>query len=209
VVLALTALLVLVARPAWAGAPTDQLRASVDTVIRIVRDPALRGEGKAEARRAALHRALEARFDLVETARRALGRYWSGRTDQERTQFVDLFGDLLERAYVGRIEASAGDRVAYTGESVDRDYATVTTRISTPRNTRIPVVYRMHRRGDRWLVYDVLIEGVSLVENYRSQFNDIIETSSYADLIRKMQEKLLEEGGSAALRASHGRAPAR
>jgi len=173
---------------AWAGAPTDQLRSSVDQVIRILHGPAPTGA----ARRAALLRAIEPRFDLVEMARRALGRYWRDRTDRERQQFVALFGDLLQRAYLGRIEADAGERVDYVGESLDGDYATVRTRIVTSRDTDIPVTYRMIRRGDRWLVYDVLVEGVSLIENYRTQFTTIIETSSYGELITKIQTRLHE-----------------
>ena len=186
--LGLAASIVLTTTLAWAGAPTDQLRSSVDQVIRILHGPAPTGA----ARRAALLRAIEPRFDLVEMARRALGRYWRDRTDRERQQFVALFGDLLQRAYLGRIEADAGERVDYVGESLDGDYATVRTRIVTSRDTDIPVTYRMIRRGDRWLVYDVLVEGVSLIENYRTQFTTIIETSSYGELITKIQTRLHE-----------------
>lgn len=187
--LALAASIALTVTAAWAGAPTDQLRSSVDQVIRLLQGTAPAGN----ARRVALLRAIEPRFDLVEMARRALGRYWRDRTDREREQFVALFGELLRRAYLTRIEAYAGERVDYTGETVDGDYATVRTRIETRHDADIPVTYRMIRRGDDWLVYDVLVEGVSLVENYRAQFNTIIETSSYAELVTKMSAKLHEE----------------
>jgi len=166
-VLGLTASITLTTIPAWAGAPTEQLRSSVDQVLRLLQGPAPTGE----ARRGALLRAIKPRFDLVEMARRALGHYWKDRTDREREQFVALFGDLLQRAYLDRIEAYADERVDYIGESLDGDYATVQTRIVTRRDTDIPVTYRMIQRGDRWLVYDVLVEGVSLVENYRPMLN--------------------------------------
>jgi len=183
-------LFVLLATPAWAGAPTDELRRTVDDVLRILNDPALRSPARREARQAELRRVVEPRFDFAETARRALGRYWKDRTDNERRQFTDLFRNLLEQAYTSRIDSYKGERVVFTGESVDGDYATVRTKIITARDTEIPVDYRMLRRGDRWLVYDVVIENVSLVDNYRSQFAEIIEASSYQALVKRIKAKL-------------------
>jgi phospholipid transport system substrate-binding protein len=173
--------------PAGAGAPTDQLKASVDQVIRILEDPALKPEAMTRERRDAIRREAANIIDFGETARRALGRHWQSLGEPERQEFVSLFADLMERAYVTRLEQYSGERIGYVGESVDGDTATVRTRFVTKRGVEIPADYRMLRRGDRWLIYDVLVEGVSLVANYRTQFNRIIETSSYDELVRRMK----------------------
>jgi phospholipid transport system substrate-binding protein len=173
--------------PAGAGAPTDQLKASVDQVIRILEDPALKPETMTRERRDAIRREAANIIDFGETARRALGRHWQSLGEPQRQEFVSLFADLMERAYVTRLEQYSGERIGYVGESVDGDTATVRTRFVTKRGVEIPADYRMLRRGDRWFVYDVLVEGVSLVGNYRTQFNRIIETSSYDELVRRMK----------------------
>ena len=184
-----TALLCLHAAPALADAPAAQLRASIDEVIKSLEDPGLRSEASGDKRRAAIRRAASNIFDFGEAARRSLGRHWSSLPDTDRQEFVALFTDLLERAYVGRIEQYSGERIVYAGDLVDGDAATVKTRLVTRKGTEIPIDYRMLRRADRWLVYDVLVEGLSLVANYRSQFNKIIETSSYQDLVKRMKAR--------------------
>jgi len=164
---------------AWAGAPTEQLRGRVDRVLRVLEDP-------------------QEIFDFRELSQRSLGPHWKARTPAERDEFVQLFADLLERSYIGKIELySGGERIQYTGEILDGDQlATVRTKIITKQGTEIPVDYRMHRVEDRWMVYDVAIEGVSLVANYRAQFNKIIQRSSFkgllAQLVAKKQEATAE-----------------
>jgi phospholipid transport system substrate-binding protein len=190
------ALTLTLAPPALAGAPTDQLRSQVDRVIKTLEDPQLKQEAKALERRKTVRSIADEIFDFGETAKRSLGRHWQARTPTEREEFVQLFADLLERSYISKIELFNGERVTYVGESIDGDTATVRTRLVTKQSTEIPVEYRMLKRGDRWLVYDVIIEGVSLIANYRTQFNKIIQTSSYQDLVKKMkgkQEELLEQ----------------
>jgi phospholipid transport system substrate-binding protein len=190
------ALAVALAPPALAGAPTEQLRLQVDRVIKTLEDPQLKQESKTVERRRSVRRIANEIFDFGETAKRSLGRHWGARTPAEREEFVQLFADLLERSYISKIELFNGERVTYIGETIDGDIATVRTRLVTKQATEIPVDYRMLRRDERWLVYDVIIEGVSLVANYRTQFNKIIQTSSYPDLIKKMkgkQEELLEQ----------------
>ncbi len=185
---AVVALLV-VAAPARAGQPTDQLRAEIDRVIAVLDDPELKQEENAAARRAEVRRIANEIFDFGETAKRSLARHWASRTPAEREEFVQLFADLLERSYISKIELYGGERVVYVGETSDGDQATVRTKITTRQGTEVPIEYRMLKRGDRWLVYDVVIEGVSLVANYRVQFNKIITTSSYAELVKKMRAK--------------------
>ena len=114
----------------------------------------------------------------------------------EREEFVQLFADLLERSYISKIELYGGEKVDYVGETIDGDQATIKTKITTKQGTEIPIDYRMLKRGDKWLVYDVIIEGVSLVANYRAQFNKIIVTSSYAELVKKMRDKQEEFYGA-------------
>jgi phospholipid transport system substrate-binding protein len=170
-----------------AGAPTDQLKASVDQMVKILEDPALKAEAKAQDRRVAIRKEAQVVFDFGETAKRALGRHWQGLAEKDRQEFTSLFTDLIERAYISKIEKYSGERIAYAGESVEGGLATVRTRFVTKQGTEIPVDYRMQQRGDRWLVYDVSVEGVSLINNYRTQFDKIIQTSSYAELVRKMK----------------------
>jgi phospholipid transport system substrate-binding protein len=172
---------------AWAGAPTDQVKASVDGVIRIVQDPKLKQESMAGERRAAIRKEAEALFEFTETAKRALGRHWQSLNDSQQREFVSLFTDLLERAYIMRIEQYSGERIVYAGDSAEGESAIVKTRFVTKQGTEIPVDYRLLRRGDRWLVFDVFVEGVSLVANYRTQFDRIMRTASYQELARRMR----------------------
>lgn len=181
-------------RPAWAGPPTDQLRAQMDRVIKVLEDPELKQEGRQVERRAAIRRVANDIFDFTETARRSLGQHWHARTAAEREEFVRLYADLLERSYIGKIEMYSGERIQFLGDSMDREQTTVRTKLITKVGTEIPVDYRMHRlAGDRWLTYDVAIEGVSMVANYRAQFNKIIQTSGYKALVSKLTAKQ-EEG---------------
>lgn len=173
--------------PAGAGAPTDQLKASVEQIVKILEDPVLRTSAKNQERRAAIRREAEVAFDFGETAKRALGRHWQGLSEPDRREFTALFTDLIERAYISKIEQYSGEKVLFAGEAVDGRLATVRTRFISKQGTEIPVDYRMQQRGDRWLVYDVAIEGVSLINNYRSQFDKIIQGSSYGELVRRLK----------------------
>ena len=172
---------------AGAGAPTEQLKTSVEQIVKVLEDPSLKPDSRLKERRAAIRKEAQVVFDFTETAKRALGRHWQGLSETDRQEFTGLFTDLIERAYISKIERYSGERIAYAGESVDGGLATVRTRFVTKQGTEIPVDYRMQQRGDRWLVYDVSVEGISLVNNYRTQFEKIIQTSSYAELVRKMK----------------------
>ena len=175
--------------PAAAGVPTDQLRGAVERVLKTLEDPTLKGEGKVAERRVAVRKIANEIFDFGEIAKRSMARHWQPLSEAQRNEFVGLFADLLERSYISKIETYGGEKIQYTAERVDGDYATVSTRIITKNGTEVPVDYRMIKRADRWLVYDVSIEGVSLVSNYRTQFNKIIQTSSYNELVSKLKNK--------------------
>ena len=174
---------------AGAGAPTEQLRGRVERVLKIL-DPAAKADGKSEERRAAIRAIAHETFDFREISQRSLARHWQSRSPAERDEFIQLFADLLERSYIGQIEQySGGEKIVYASESVEGDQALVRTRLVTKQGTEIPVDYRMHKVGASWLVYDVSIEGVSLVSNYRAQFDRIIRGGSYKQLAEKLRAK--------------------
>jgi phospholipid transport system substrate-binding protein len=132
---------------------------------------------------------VDERFDWGEMAQRALARHWNQRTPEEKKEFTRLFGDLLEKTYLTKVEGYSGEKVQYEGESVDGNYAVVKIKIVTEKNVDIPIEYRLKKEAADWFVYDISIEGVSLVNNYRSQFNTIISQSSYGNLVKKLKEK--------------------
>jgi len=173
----------------WAGAPTDQLREYTDAVVRVLEDPALKSEDKKPERRAAVRKLATDIFDVQETARRALGPHWQQRTPAEREEFVHLFADLLEQTYISKIDLFGGEKLRFTQEQIDGDNAIVRARVMTKQQTEVPVEARMLRRGDRWLIYDIAIENISLIGNYRSQFDRIIRTSSYDDLVKRLRNR--------------------
>jgi phospholipid transport system substrate-binding protein len=187
-----------IASPATAGVPTDQIRAATDRILQLVQEPSLKSPAKAEERRRQIRAVANEVFDWQETGKRALARHWQGRSPDERAEFAKLFADLLERSYVGKIEAYSGERIEYVGDAVEGDQATVKTKLVTKAGTQIPIDYRLLKEGDRWRVYDVLIEGVSLVGNYRSQFNRIIQQAGYPELVKRLRTKqdelMFEEG---------------
>jgi phospholipid transport system substrate-binding protein len=175
---------------AMAGPATDRLRPEIDKVVATLENPALKGDGKTAERRQALRAITDGVFDWNEMAKRALGRHWAARTPAEQQEFVGLFRDLLERAYVSKIERYAGEPITYVGEVADADLTTVRTKITTRQNQEVAIDYRMFKdNGDRWRVYDVLIESISLVNNYRTQFDGIIKTSSYDELIKRLKAR--------------------
>jgi len=187
-------LLLLPAGSAMAGPATDQVKNRVDRVLKILEDPQLKQEARTAERRAAIRAVASELFDFTEISKRALARHWQARTPAEREEFVRLFGDLLEQAYVSKIELYSGEKIQYLPEVMDGDTATVRTRIITKQGTEIPVDYRLMRESDQWRAYDVLIEGVSLVGNYRTQFNSVIQRSSYADLVKTLKTRRDETG---------------
>jgi phospholipid transport system substrate-binding protein len=188
----------LLAMPPPTGAapagPTDQLRGAIERVLQVLQDPALKGEAHAAERRRVVRQIVDEIFDFDETARRALAQHWRALDERQRREFIGLFADVIARAYMAKIELYAGEKIQYAGERVDAGLATVSTRLVTKNGTEVPIDYRMHERDGRWRVYDVGIEGVSLIANYRSQFDSIIRTSSYEELIRRMRSRAAETG---------------
>ena len=184
------------ASPASMVSPTDVIRVAVEQVAQVAEDEDLGRPVAAERRRAEIRRIAENLFDFQEMARRSLARHWTDRTEEERQEFVRLFTDLLERVYFGKLENYSSERILYVNETVDGDYATVRSKIVIGKKGELPIEYRLHLVGSRWAVYDVMIDGVSFVSTYRAQFNRVIQTSSYDDLVQKLRTKELENAAS-------------
>jgi phospholipid transport system substrate-binding protein len=178
--------------PGLAGEPTDQIKQTTDKILSIITNPALKPPSKTAEREKLIRQAVDERFDWEEMARRALATHWAKRTLEERKEFVRLFADLLERTYRRKVEDYSGEKVLYEGETKDGDYVKVKVKIVTKKNKDIPVEYRLKKEGNDWFVYDVSIEGVSLVNNYRTQFNNIIVQSSYENLVKRLRDKAEE-----------------
>jgi phospholipid transport system substrate-binding protein len=179
--------------PAFAGEPTEVIRKTTDKIIGIVKDPALQGLEKKKERDKLIRAAAEEIFDQEEMSRRTLAQHWRKRTPEEKKEFMELFEDLLEKTYIDRVEGYSGEKVTYDGERVQGNYALVKVDIMTKQGAKIPVIYRMKKTEKGWLVYDLSIEGVSLVNNYRSQFNSIIVSSSFKELLKKLRAKVGKE----------------
>jgi len=174
-----------------ATGPRETVETAVVRVVEVLQQPEATGPAQSE-RAAEIKRIARELFDFDEIARRALSRHWAGRTPVQHTEFVGLFTDLLERSYMNRIEAYAGERIVYTGEAVDGPYATVRSKVVTQRKSEVGIDYRLHLRGSRWQVYDVLIDGVSFVSTYRSQFDRVIQAESYGALVERLRKRSLD-----------------
>ncbi len=176
----------------YAGEPTDQIKKTTDKIIEIVKSPALKALDKEPERRRLIRKAVDEVFDWEEMAKRTLGRHWRRRSESEKKEFIYLFGKLLERTYLDKVEGYSGEKVIYIGDRVEGNYALVKVKILTKQDREIPVLYRMKKKAGKWMVYDVCIEGVSLVNNYRTQFNNILVRSSFKRLIEKLKAKVGE-----------------
>ena len=169
---------------------TDTIKKTVNDVIHIVTDKELKKKSNEQRRRTAIKKSIATIFDSQEMAKRTLGKHWNQRTPAERKQFVDLFATLLENSYAGKIESYNNEKIVYTKETLDGDYAEVKSKVITPKQDEYTLDYKlMKKENGSWMVYDVIIEGVSLVSNYRTQFNKIISTNGYAELVKKLQAK--------------------
>jgi phospholipid transport system substrate-binding protein len=175
--------------PLLAADPMEEIKQTTDKILSIVTNPALKAPSKTEEREKLIHQAVYERFDWEEMSRRSLATHWAKRTPEERKEFVRLFSELLEQTYMKKVEGFSGEKVLYEGEAIERDYATVKVKIVTKKDKDIPIEYRLKKEGNNWFIYDVSIEGVSLVNNYRTQFNSILFQSSYEDLVKRLREK--------------------
>jgi len=170
------------------GAATEALKGSINEVLRILSDPNMKKPDRAQERRKVLEKVVGDRFNYEEMAKRTLAAQWLKLNEKERAEFVNLFMKLLTNSYADKIEGYSGEQMHYLNERLEGDYAEVRTKAISGK-AEIPLDYRLLSKGGDWRVYDVVIDGVSLVSNYRGQFAKIIRTSGYDDLVKQLREK--------------------
>jgi phospholipid transport system substrate-binding protein len=173
--------------------PTTELKSTIDSILAVLKDRELSLPSKKEERRKKISTLIRNRFDFREMARRSLARHWKKRTPEEQEEFVKIFSGLLEASYIGKIESYTDEVIKYNKEVIKGNgrYGVVSTSIVT-KKVDIPIDYKLILKNNKWLVYDVVIEGVSFISTYRSQYNRIIRRESFAKLIQKMKNKLKE-----------------
>ena len=190
-VVAVSVALLTAPAPLRAGEPTEQVRGAIDRVLEILKKKDLQAKERRTERRTLLREEISKAFDFDEMAKRSLGPAWRQRTPEERKEYVALFRQVLENSYLGKVEAYQGEKIKYGKESVEEGrIATVETLIVTGKGQEIPLNYRMLKEAPGWRVYDVVIEEISLVNNYRSQFAGILQKSSFQDLLARLREMI-------------------
>lgn len=173
---------------ALASGPMEAIKGSIDDALRILADKDLQGKDKSKERRQKLEAVVSSRFSYEEMSRRTLGAQWAKMSEAEREEFVELFRGLLVNSYADRVESYSGDPINYVGERVENEYAEVRTRVMLGQ-AEVPLDYRLIKRDGDWRVYDVVIDGISLVSNYRGQFSKILKNGSYQDLVEQLRKK--------------------
>jgi phospholipid transport system substrate-binding protein len=173
----------------FAGDPGKLVMDTIDKGLVLLKEPSLKGNDKVNERRQKLWETISPIFNFEEMSKRALGQHWKKRNDEEKKEFVGLFTNILKDAYIGKTDAYSGEKVILMKERVDKEYATVQTKFILNTGSELVVDYNMLNNSGEWKIYDVIIEGVSLVNNYRSQFNSILIKSTYNELVQRIKEK--------------------
>lgn len=172
--------------------PTEVVRATITEVFRILEDPKLKGPAMVMPRRRMLEEVIASRFDYAEMSKRALAAHWAPLTAAQRGEFVELFKSFLSDRYAEKIEGYSGEQVHYLSERIEGNYAEVRTEIRSSK-VEIPMDYRLFLKETQWHAYDIVVDGISLVKNYRSQFEKIIRTDSYQELLRRLRDRAVTE----------------
>ena len=173
----------------WAESPGQVIVETIDKSLEILRDPLLQDVSKMSERKQKLWETLEPIFAFQEISRRALGRHWKKRTAEERKEFTLIFTNTLKNTYLHKSDSHASEDIIYLRENTQGNRSKVQTNVITTEGKKVAVDYSMYKSDNGWKIYDVAIEGVSVVGNYRSQFNSILNKSSFAELIQKLKEK--------------------
>ena len=168
--------------------PTETVREAVQQVYSQPDGSAVKKVSTAE-RRADIRKVAESLFDFPEMSRRALGPAWDTVSPAEKEEFVRLFTNLIANAYMGKIEQYAGEPITYQDERVDGDEASVRSRVVTPKGSEVGIEYRLYRTADRWAVYDLNVDGVSLLGSYKAQFNRLLQRGSFVELLKQLRQK--------------------
>ncbi len=175
---------------AMASSVTDQVKTTIDNILEILRDSALKGDDAADKRRELLRETINEKFSFAKMSQLSLGKHWKERSDEEKKEFTKLFGQLLEDTYISKIEGYTDEKIVYTKELVKKKKAQVNTKIVT-ESVEIPLDYRLYKLKDgSWMVYDMVIEGVSLIGNYRTQFDQILKKNSFETLVEELKKKM-------------------
>jgi len=183
-------LLLVIPSAVMAGEATDRIKAVSDKIFSIISDQTLQAPEMKEKKEKMIMDAVDGAFNWEEFSRRALAKHWSKRTESEKKEFISIFKELIKRTYMEKSGQYSGGKVEFLEEKIDGEYGVVKSQLVSSTGTQTPVDYRLMKKDGAWWVYDVYIEGVSLVSNYRSQFNDILIKSSFDDLIKRLKEKI-------------------
>jgi phospholipid transport system substrate-binding protein len=174
---------------AQGGEPLNVVKAAADQAIQVFKDPKLQTKDKKKERIDRLRAIAHPIFDFKEMAKRTLGPHWRKRTPAEQQEFVKLFRDFLEKIYSNRVDLYAGEKVIFGRETVDDEFAQVESTVINAKGEELSVVYRLRRADGKWKVYDAVVENISIVNNYRSQFDRVISKDSFDELKRLLKEK--------------------
>jgi phospholipid transport system substrate-binding protein len=173
-------------------APVAIIQKSIDQIISILNSDAYKTAANKEQAREQIYGIVESRFAWEEMGKRSLGQLWKNQNKDDQARYVDLYRQLLKTTYIDKLEGFSGEKVVYDKENIKDRFAEVQTQIVRPAGDKIPVYYRMVSTDKGWQVYDVVIEGVSLIKNYRSQFEEILADHAFVDFLKKIEEKILE-----------------
>jgi phospholipid transport system substrate-binding protein len=185
----LMAMMICAAPLVYAGAPTEEIRTAIDQGVEILKSAKLDNSKQRAQVINQLRDIVYTRFDFEEMAKRSLGSHWRRLNPQQQKEFVSAFTELLETTYADKIDLYEGQQVEYIGETIDKNYAEVNTRVIGKDRQTYSVDYRLHQVGGKWRIYDVVAENISLVNNYRSQFNRVVVNSSIEELIKRIKQK--------------------
>ena len=178
-----------------AAAPGEQVKSTIDQVMEVLKDSKLQGSGKKAERREKLRQIIVPKFDFAEMAKRALGNNWNRYPDKQQ-EFVTAFKQLLEETYADQIELTSGvDKIVYLNERTEKDYAEVNTKVISSKGEETPMTYKLHPVDSDWKVFDVVVENISIVNNYRSQFSRVLSNASLDELIKRIKEKRFQKTG--------------
>jgi phospholipid transport system substrate-binding protein len=174
---------------AQSGEPLDLVKSAAEKATQVLKDPTLKAPDKKKERIERLKEVINPIFDYEEMARRTLGQYWRRRTPAEQEEFAKLFRAFLEKIYSDKVDLYEGEKITFGRETIDQDYAQVESTVINQKGEATSVVYRLKRTDGKWKVYDAIVENISIVNNYRSQFDRVISKSSYEELKKMLREK--------------------
>lgn len=177
---------------AQAGVATDRIKAATDKLLEIVTNHDLDPPEMAEKRAHMIRETVDTVFDWQAFSQRALGRHWRKLSKEQKDEFITLFGQLIERTYMDKTRQYSGQQMKFINEETDEKYGVVDAEVAMKNEANIAIQFRILKKNETWFVYDVYVEGVSLVNNYRVQFNNIMTKSGYSELVSKLKTKLNE-----------------